>query len=193
MAYKALARKCFTQKKNPEFYERNSSKLEHKNIVKMFGVVMEKEDIGIVMEYCKKTDALFVYEEDKFTPSDKLRIIGEVGSALEYLHAYEPHIAHCDVKSQNINATAKLCDFVWSVLKNTITSSRSTRGENDAPPRQQGTPRYSALEVLRGELLKLEALMVADIYSLSLVVYEVVLEEEPYEDLSPKQLTKNGG
>ena len=90
------------RKKNPEFYERNSSKLEHKNIVKMFGVVMEKEDIGIVMEYCKKTDALFVYEEDKFTPSDKLRIIGEVGSALEYLHTHEPHIAHCDVKSQTI-------------------------------------------------------------------------------------------
>ena len=79
------------------------------------------------------------------------------------------------------------------MLKNTITSSRSTRGEDDAPPRQQGTPRYSAPEVLCGELLKLEALMVADIYSLSLVVYEVVLEEEPYEDLSPKQLTKNGG
>ena len=200
VAYKALARKCFTQKKIRSFVKEIEifSKLEHKNIVKMFGAVVEKEDIGIVMEYCKKTlfDALFVYEEDKLRPPDKLRIIGEVGSALEYLHTHEPPIAHCDVKSQNIlmesNATAKLCDFGLSVIKNTITSSRSTRGEDDAPP-GQGTPRYSAPEVLRGELLKLEALMVADIYSLSLVVYEVVLEEEPYELLSPKQLTKNVG
>ena len=99
------------------------AKLGHKNIVKMFGAVIEKEDLGIVMEYCKKSlfDALFVYEEDKFTPSDKLRIIGEVGSALEYLHTHEPPIAHCDVKSQNIlldcNVTVKICDFGLSMIK----------------------------------------------------------------------------
>ena len=200
VAYKRLASQIFTQKKLQSFVKEIKifAKLEHKNIVKMFGAVTEKEDIGIVMEFCKKTlfDALFVYEEDNLTSSDKLRIIGEVGSALEYLHTREPPIAQCDVKSQNIlldcNVTVKICDFGLSVIKSTIHSSRSTRGEGDAPP-GQGTPRYSAPEVLRGELLKLEALMVADIYSLSLVVYEVVLEEEPYEDLSPKQLTTNVG
>ena len=200
VAYKRLASQSFTQKKLQGFVKEIEifAKLEHKNIVKMFGAVTEKEDIGIVMEYCKKTlfDALFVYEEDNFTPSDKLRIIGEVGSALEYLHTHEPPIVHCDVKSQNIlldcNVTVKICDFGLSVIKSTIHSSRSTTGEGDAPP-GQGTPRYSAPEVLRGETLKLEDLMVADIYSLSLVLYEVALEEEPYEDLSPKQLTKNVG
>ena len=200
VAYKRLASQTFTQKKLQGFVKEIEifAELKHENIVKMFGAVTEKEDIGIVMEFCKKTlfDALFSREEDNLTSSDKLRIIGEVGSALEYLHTREPPIAHCDVKSQNIlldcNVTVKICDFGLSVIKNTIHSSRSTRGEGDAPP-GQGTPRYSAPEVLRGELLKLEALMVADIYSLSLVVYEVVLEEEPYEGLSPKQLTKNVG
>ena len=200
VAYKRLASQSFTQKKLQGFVKEIEifAELKHKNIVKMFGAVTEKEDIGIVMEYCKKTlfDALFNYGEDNLTSSDKLRIIGEVGSALEYLHTREPPIAHCDVKSQNIlldcNVTVKICDFGLSVIKSTIHSSRCTTGEGDAPP-GQGTPRYSAPEVLRGELLKLEALMVADIYSLSLVVYEVVLEEEPYELLSPKQLTKNVG
>ena len=123
-----------------KIHERNSSKLEHKNIVKMFGVVMEKEDIGIVMDYCKKTDALFVYEEDKFTPSDKLCIIEKLVQ-LWNIFTLMNHILLIETSRVKIfNATAKLCDFVLSVLKNTITSSRSTRGEDDAPPRQQGTP-----------------------------------------------------
>ena len=200
VAYKRLAYQRFSQKKLQSFVREIElfSKLEHNNIVKMLGAVMEKDNIGIVMEYFKKTlfDALFNYEEDCLAPSDKLRIVGEIGSALEYLHTHEPPIAHRDIKSQNIlldcNATAKVCDFGLSVIKNTIQSSRSTRGKSDAPP-GQGTPRYSAPEVLRGELLKLEDLLMTDIYSFSLVLYEVVLEEEPYEELSLQQLVKNVG
>ena len=200
IAYKRLACQNLTKKKIQSFKKEVEvfSKLDHKNIVKMFGAVMEENNFGIVMEYLKKTlfDALFNYEEDCLTPSNKHRIIEEVGSALEYLHTYTPPIAHCDIKSQNVllscNGTAKVCDFGLSVIRNTVQSSRSTSGHGDAPP-GQGTPRYSAPEVLRGEILKLEDIMMADVYSFSLVVYETVMEEEPYEDLSPSQLTKNVG
>ena len=200
IAYKRLACQNLTKKKLQSFKREVEvfSKLDHKNIVKMFGAVMEENNFGIVMEYLKKTlfDALFNYEEDCLTPSNKHRIIEEVGSALEYLHTYTPPIAHCDIKSQNVllncNGTAKVCDFGLSVIRNTVQSSCSISGHGDAPP-GQGTPRYSAPEVLRGEILKLENIMMADVYSFSLVVYETVMEEEPYEDLSPSQLTKNVG
>ena len=113
------------------------SKLSHDNIVKMFGVVVDAENIGIIMEYLPKTlyHAIFI-EEVSFGREEKKRIIGEIIAALCYLHTPEdtlsyskPKIAHCDVKSQNIlldvNNVAKLCDFGLSAMKNTMQSSSS--------------------------------------------------------------------
>ena len=117
-------------------------------------------------------------------------MIGEVIAAITYLHSFD--IAHCDIKCQNIlldnKNVAKLCDFGLSAIKSSATSVSSALA---APG--QGTPRYSAPEVLRGELLQLNELKKADIYSLSLVIYQVLAEEEPFETLDLLQLVENVG
>lgn len=173
------------------------SKLSHVNIVRMFGVVIETDKIGIVMEYLPKTlyHAIFI-EEVSFSSGEKKRIITEIVSALSYLHTpteTKPKISHCDIKSQNIlldaRNVAKLCDFGLSAMKNSMQSSTS---RSLAIP-GQGTPRYSAPEVLRGEVLTMSGLMMSDIYSLSLVIYEILAEEEPYENLGILQLIENVG
>ena len=167
------------------------SKLVNPNIVKMFGVVTEEENIGIVMEYLPKTlfRAIFI-EEIEFDCTQKQKLLNEIFSAVKYLHLSD--IAHCDIKCQNIlldaNNVAKLCDFGLSAIKN---SSTSTSSVSAAPG--QGTPRYSAPEVLRGEILQLPELKMGDIYSLSLVIYQVLVEEEPFEDLTLHQLVENVG
>ena len=74
-------------------------------------------------------------------------------------------------------------------MKNAAQSS-STR--SSAVP-GQGTPRYAAPEVFRGDLLNSAQLLKSDIYSLSLVMYEILIEEEPFEDLSYLQLVENVG
>lgn len=176
------------------------SSLNHTNVVKMFGVVMDKDNVGIVMEYLPKTlfHAIFM-EEVEFNATEKHRILTEIVFALEYLHVpwksretREP-IAHCDIKAQNIlldcNNVAKLCDFGLSAMKRSAESSSS---RSSAAP-GQGTPRYAAPEVLRGEMLSIHALMMSDVYSLSLVVYELLVEEEVYEDLGIFQLVENVG
>jgi len=114
---------------------------------------------------------------------------------LNVVQSHEPKIAHCDVKSENVlldvKDNAKLGDFGLSALKNTTESSRSTVA-GVVPG--QGTPRYSAPEVLRGEILnKIDQLFQADVYSLGIVVFEVVTEEEPFEGLSVKQLEAKVG
>ena len=49
--------------------------LNHPNIVKLFGVVMEKNHLGIVMEYLPKTLFHAIFDEEtKFTGHDKMRI-----------------------------------------------------------------------------------------------------------------------
>jgi len=163
----------------------------------MLGYVNEEGNIGIVMEYlrCSLYRAIFVdcmlQDVDK-----KKMIIGQVACGLNYLHTRNAgKIAHCDVKSENVlldwNDNALLCDFGLSALKNTAMSTHSSI-PGIAPP-GQGTPCYSAPEVLRGELLTFRQLLQADIYSLAIVVFKVMTEEEPFEGLSIKQLENNVG
>ena len=170
--------------------------INHPNTVKMFGAVIEDGKIGIVMEYLQRSlfQAVFI-DETCFSESKKKEIVSQMASALLYLHTHEPKIAHCDIKSENVlldkNNIAKLGDFGLSALKNTTESSRSTVA-GVVPG--QGTPRYSAPEVLRGELLtRIDQLFQTDLYSLAIVVFEVVAEEEPFEGLNIRQLEANVG
>ena len=170
------------------------SSLNHPHIVKMFGAVVEEGNIGIVMEYLTGSlyQAMFM-EEIKFSSDEKKYIIHQVASALEYLHTCDPKIAHCDVKSENIlldkDNSAKLGDFGLIVVKNAAKTSCSNTGA----PLGHDTPCYSAPEVLRGELLSISQLLMSDIYSLAIVAFELLMEEEPYKDLSLLQLQEHVG
>ena len=170
--------------------------LNRPNIVRMFGAVIEAGNIGIVMEYmrCSLFHAIFVDDETEFSDSEKKAIVSQTVDAVQYLHTHDPKIVHCDIKSENIlldkNNNAKLTDFGLSTMKNDTESSQSNQG---AVPPGRGTPRYSAPEILRGEILTMDQLIPADIYSLSIVVFEVIIEEEPFPGLSIRQLEENVG
>ena len=196
-----VQQQCITKKKMEQLKKEIEIfiSLDHPNIVRLFGIVLEKDHLGIVMEYLPKTLFYALFKEEiKFSVGDKKRIVGEIISALEYLHTptsstLKPQIAHCDMKSQNIlldgKNVAKLCDFGLSTVKNVAQTSSS---RTSAVP-GQGTPRYAAPEVLQGELLSMKGLLMSDIYSLTLVIYEILVEEEPYEDLNYAQLIENVG
>ena len=132
-------------------------------------------------------------DEIEFSSDVKKIIVHQVASALNYLHTRDPKIAHCDVKSENIlldkYKNAKLADFGLSAVKN----AAQTSCNNARAPPGQGTLRYSAPEVLRGELLSMSRLLMSDIYSLAIVVFELLMEEEPYEGLSLLQLQEHVG
>ena len=83
--------------------------------------------------------------------------------------------------------SVKITDFGLSIMKNETESSASTIVQNI------GTPRYSAPEVLRGEFLNLASMLYADMYSFSLVVYEVLYDTEPFGEYNIHQLRKHVG
>ncbi|CAL1543105.1 unnamed protein product [Lymnaea stagnalis] len=171
--------------------------LEHENIVRFLGASIVPPNLAIVMEYMDMSlyDALHLLQVD-FTNDDKINITRHVANGMAYLH--DNDIAHCDLKTQNVllnnvpgndstddkqPVLAKITDFGLSKIKSdgeTNTSSPATR--------HVGTPLYSAPEVLRGELLNTDALMKADVYSLGLVILELVTEETAFEDLTLRQL-----
>ena len=199
IAYKKLLLQQLSKKLKHSFENEVTvlSTLEHPNTVKMFGVVTEEGHCGIVMERLVRTiyQAVFV-DEAEFTAEKKKQIVNQIASGLAYLHTIsgskEKVIAHGDLKSDNVlldrEDNAKLADFGLSALKNATESSRS-----EAVPGCQGTPRYSAPEVLRGEILSIKQHLQADIYSLGVTVYEIMVEKEAYEYLSLRQLEANVG
>ncbi|XP_012555323.2 dual specificity protein kinase splB [Hydra vulgaris] len=170
--------------------------LNHPNVVKFLGACTVTPNLCIIMEYMDMS--LFEAKIDiDFSEEERLRIISQVCKGLLYLH--EKGIAHCDLKTQNILlrynekenvCVAKICDFGLSIIKhNTETSGSSI----EQYYKNIGTPRYSAPEVLRGELIAASAWFMCDIYSLSLIFFEIIYEEEPFNNLSYAQLQKQVG
>ena len=52
--------------------------------------------------------------------------------------------------------------------------------------------RYSAPEILRGEMIERRDLPMTDIYSLGLIVYEVWSENESFSELNQLQMIEQG-
>ncbi|XP_060063282.1 uncharacterized protein LOC132543775 [Ylistrum balloti] len=167
--------------------------LDHPNIVQFLGACCVTPNIAIVMEFMEGClfQMLHMNDNISLTEDDKLSIIVQICRGLDYLHAN--NIAHCDIKSQNVlmatgdrGYVAKITDFGLSMMRN----NSDTSSTNHDQVRNIGTPRYSAPEVLRGELLDRAAMMRADMYSLGLVVFEVISQDEPFDSLNAKQIER---
>ncbi len=195
IAFKKLHYSQMSQKRLESFLSEVTifASLDHPHTIKLFGAVADVDNncVGIVMEYLRRSlfKAIFI-DRSAFTDGKKKEIISQTADALVYLHDGK-NIAHCDVKSENIlldsNDVVKLGDFGLSAVKSATQITQSVLRAG------QGTPRYSAPEVLRGELLSKSQLFPTDIYSLAIVVFEVIAEEEPFDGLNLKQLEKNVG
>ena len=173
--------------------------LDYPNIVKFIGACVVSPDLAIVMEYMQMSlfDAVHIKDTVDFSDEERLSILCQTIGGLQYLH--DKNMAHCDLKSQNVlldyepgeTVVAKITDFGLSMVKNDAETSISQNPRDLV--RNVGTPRYSAPEILRGELLSADAMMKADIYSLALIMFEVIFEEEPFYNLNYAQLQKQVG
>ena len=201
VAVKKLRASRISKRREKQFSEEvlNFCQLDHPNIIKFLGIVLEKSNLCIIMEYMQTSlfNVLFIEEEDdSLSEIQQLTIIQGMCFGLRYLH--EKKIAHCDIKSENVlldiiqneSYVAKISDFGLSMVRTNTETSSAAEVERI---RIVGTPRYSAPEVLRGEMLSASDMMMSDIYSLALVIYEVVYREEPFFDLSYAQLQKQVG
>ena len=190
VAYKELRNQSMSKKSCDLFVEKIKIlvSLNHPNIVKLFGAVIEEVKMGFVMEYmkCNLFRALFI-DRTEYQEDEKKKIVSKLANALQYLHMHEPKIAHGDIKSGNVlldvESNPKLCDFGLSTVKNTAETSQS----------RTVCPALGTPEVLRGDMLTVTQLLKADIYSLAIVVFEVVAQEEPFEGLSVRQLEAQVG
>ena len=118
------------------------SKLDHPNIIKMYGNFEDDVSHYMILELCEQGE-LFTYLKSKgCLKDDEITLIGyQLAQALKYLH--DKKILHRDLKLGNIliadDITIKLCDFGLAVQLTDLSEERKTLC---------GTPNYISPEIL---------------------------------------------
>ncbi|MBI4232648.1 serine/threonine protein kinase, partial [Candidatus Peregrinibacteria bacterium] len=192
VAIKILAPKL---NQDPKFVERFkleaiiAGRLNHKNIISVLETGISRGSHYYVMEYVEGVPLRKVLEKKKsLTEPESLKVIEDIAEAME--HSEKHKIIHRDIKPENIMMTkdghAKLCDL--GIAKQThgeLAKTLTATGE------VFGTPTYVSPEQLEGEKLDIRS----DIYSMGIVLYEMITGLLPFEgntasEIALKRLTK---
>ena len=144
--------------------------LSHPNIVSVYDVSHNDDVEYIVMELIDGiTLKQYLQKKSVLDPSEVLDFTIQTAKALE--HAHSKGIIHRDIKPQNImllkDGMIKVADFGIASLENTI---EENNGET------VGSVHYIAPEQARGEAPDARS----DIYSLGIVMYEMLTGKLPY-------------
>lgn len=154
----------------------NAASLSHPNVVQIFDVGQEDDLYYIVMELVEgKTLKEMIQRHGPLLPAEAARIAMEILSALA--HAHNHRIVHRDVKPHNIliarDGRVKVTDFGIArvTTTDTVTHSGSIMGSAHyfSPEQANGQP--------TGEK--------SDIYSMGIVLYEMVTGVLPFQGDSP--------
>lgn len=156
----------------------SAARLSHPNIVNLYDVGMSDGEYYIVMEYVDgPTLKDLVRERGPLPVHEALDITEQICDAIA--HAHDHRIIHRDIKPHNILLTqrgqVKVTDFgiARAVTGNTITHHNDTS--------VLGSVHYFSPEQARGAA----ATEKSDIYSLGIVMYEMLTNQLPFTGDSP--------
>ncbi|HBW12443.1 MAG TPA: Stk1 family PASTA domain-containing Ser/Thr kinase [Proteiniclasticum sp.] len=150
--------------------------LSHPNIVNIYNVGSEDQIHYIVMEYVKgKTLKEVIKAQGKLSVEETLNYSYQIARALESAH--NSNIIHRDIKPQNIMLTKdgliKVTDFGIAKHSDSVTITNSGK--------IIGSAHYFSPEQARGNMTDGRS----DIYSLGIVMYEMVTGQVPFDAESP--------
>ncbi|MBN1678953.1 MAG: serine/threonine protein kinase [Anaerolineae bacterium] len=156
------------------------STLQHPNVVPVYTYGEWHNYLYIVMQLVRGPSLERILRRRQFSPLTAWQIVRPVADALGFGHAYQ--VLHRDLKTGNILIEPRgkgnhvyLTDFGLSKrpgLDTTLTEAGVS----------VGTPEYMAPEVVMGK----QADHRADLYSLAVVIFELLLGRLPFEGKNPQ-------
>ena len=165
---------------DPRFVERFRreakalAKLDHPNIVRVFDSGIVDGMCYITMELVEGTNLREAMQADAIDPEAVLRIIPAICDGLAYAH--DVGIVHRDIKPENIllaeGGKIRIADFGLAKLTDSDPAYDASLTHTGT---RLGTPRYMAPEQYDGGKVDRRA----DIYSLGVVLYEMLTGEVP--------------
>lgn len=154
-----------------------AGKLNHQNVVSMYDVGYDQGFHYIIMEYVAGcTLKEYIQHHSRVTIQEAVKITIAIAEGLE--HAHMMGIVHCDVKPHNILITdagrVKVTDFG---IARAINSAATMMYTNSV----MGSAHYISPEQASGKTINVST----DIYSLGVVLYELLTGEVPFRGETP--------
>mmetsp|Transcript_74695 Transcript_74695/g.175339 ORF Transcript_74695/g.175339 Transcript_74695/m.175339 type:complete len:971 (-) Transcript_74695:55-2967(-) len=152
--------------------------MRHPHIVRYYDtiIIVEKQKIYIVIEYCENGDLATLIEnhlkrKTRVQEGFCWRIFYQIALALQACHKRDDKILHRDLKPANIllgsNYDVKVCDFGLATLVGTESLAYS----------KVGTPLYMSPEQMAGTGYTEKS----DLWSLGCIVHELAALEPPFD------------
>lgn len=159
---------------------RAMARLDHPNIIRIFDFSDRQDELFLVMEYFPEGDLKqYIRKTGPLSPAEILFIGYQISNALAYAH--ERGILHRDIKPANIlynpQSCAKLTDFGIAAAAGDMTLTKV----GDV----MGTPSYMSPEQAAGADMDPRS----DIFSLGIVLYELLTGKLPYGNTSQVAVT----
>ena len=150
-------------------------KLNHKNIIKLYETIYTEQYIFLILELCN-TDLYKFIQNNELNEENIQYIIKQIVEAIKYI--MDNNIVHRDLKPHNIlinkNLDIKLADFGFArEFKDTLLSDTIC-----------GSPLYMAPEILNNQKYNIKS----DIWSLGIIMYEMVMKNHPFKTNNMKDL-----
>ncbi len=173
---------------DPDFRERfrqeakAAANLSHPNIVTVHDFGLDAERLFIVMEYVPGTDLKSIIQQDgRFNVEEAVSLIVQACAGIGYAH--RAGLVHCDIKPQNMLVTPdkrlKVVDFGIARALASITPDE----KSDVV---WGSPQYFSPEQASGGAPS----PASDVYSLGVVMYEMLTGQLPFSASSPEELAR---
>jgi len=157
--------------------------LNHPHIVTIYDHGQAGGFYYLLMEFVDGVNLRQILQAKKLTPKEALSIVPPVCDALQCAH--EHGIVHRDIKPENLlidkAGVVKIADFgIAKIVHSSHLAPRDEQGasSHDAATMPFGTPDYAAPEQSNGT-----ADHRADIYSLGVVLYEMLTGERPKDKI----------
>jgi serine/threonine-protein kinase len=180
---------------NPQFIERfkrearNQAKLNHPNIVPVYGFTDDRGILGIAMEYVEgDTLEKIIYKKKRLEVVEALEILLQILQGVGYAHT--KGFIHRDIKPSNIiiNREGKVKIMDFGISKSMFDKGITKTGT------KIGTILYMSPEQIRAE----EPTRQSDIYSIGISFYEMLIGKTPFDlgteyEIMEAHLKKNPG